>query len=65
MGKIKQKKFNEILSTVTKAKNNGLRLNVDGREITLNNTGSLLKDIANETLDGTILKIGTTIFLMM
>ena len=44
--------FNEILSTVTKAKNEGLRINIDGREITLNNTESLLKDLGNGMLDG-------------
>ena len=35
------------MSTVTKAKNEGLRTNVDGKEITLNNTESLLKDLGN------------------
>ena len=49
---ISEKRFNEILSTVTKAKNEGLRTNVDGREITLDNTESLLKDLGNGTLDG-------------
>ena len=44
--------FNEILITVTKAKNEGLRINIDGREITLNNTESLLKDLGNGILDG-------------
>ena len=39
------KRFNEILSTVTKAKNEGLRTNVDGRKITLDNAESLLKDL--------------------
>ena len=38
---INKKRFNEILSTVTKAKNEGLRTNVDGREITLDNTERL------------------------
>ena len=33
---ISEKKFNQILSTVTKAKNEGLRTNVDGREIQKN-----------------------------
>ena len=41
---INEKRFNQILSRVTKAKNEGLRTNVDGREITLDNTESLLKD---------------------
>ena len=35
--------FNEILSTVTEAKNNGFKTNVDRREITLDNAESLLK----------------------
>ena len=43
MGKSTHKKFNEIMSTVTKAKNKGLRINVDGKEITLNNTESSLR----------------------
>ena len=36
--KVSEKKFNEILSTVTEAKNEGLRTNVDRRQITLDNT---------------------------
>ena len=44
---ISKKGFSKILSTVTKAKNEGLRTNVDGKEITLNNTESLLKDLVN------------------
>ena len=48
---ISKKRFNEILSTVTKAKNEGLRTNVDGREITLDNTESLLKDLGNGILN--------------
>ena len=50
--KVSEERFNEILSTVTKAKNEGLRTNVDGREITLDNTEILLKDLGNGTLDG-------------
>ena len=46
------KMFNEILSTVTKAKNEGLRTNVDGRKITLDNAESLLKDLGKGILDG-------------
>ena len=34
--KISQIRFNEILNTVAKAKNEGLRTNVDGREIQKN-----------------------------
>ena len=48
---ISKKIFNEILSTVTKAKNKGLRINVDGRGITLDNTVSLLKDLGNRILN--------------
>ena len=48
---ISEKRFNEILSTVTKAKNAELRTNIDGKEIRLNNTESLLKDLGNELID--------------
>ena len=50
--KVNKKRFNETLSTVTKAKNKGLRINVDGREIAPDNTESLLKDLGNEILHG-------------
>ena len=43
MGKNKQKTYSEILSVVTKAKNNRFRTNVDEREITLDDAESLLK----------------------
>ena len=43
--KVSGKRFNEILSTVTEAKNNGFKTNVDGKEITLDNTERLLKGI--------------------
>ena len=42
--KVSEKRFNEILSTVTEAKNNGFKTNVNGREITLDNAENLLKD---------------------
>ena len=42
---VSEKRFNEILSTVTEVKNEGLRTNVDGGEITLDNTASLLKNL--------------------
>ena len=48
---ISKKSFSKILSTVTKAKNEGLTTNVDGKEITLNNTESLLKDLGNRLVD--------------
>ena len=49
--KVSEERFNEILSTVTKAKNEGLKIIVDGREITLDNIESLLKDLGNGILD--------------
>ena len=45
--KVSEKRFNEILSTVTESKNNGFKTNVDEREITLDNAESLLKDIGS------------------
>ena len=49
--KVSQKRFNQILSTVTKAKIEGLRTNVDRREITLDNVENLLKDLGNELVN--------------
>ena len=40
------------MSTVTKAKNEELKANVDGREITLDNTENLLEHFGNGILDG-------------
>ena len=48
--KVSKEKFNEILSTVTNAKNKELRTNIDGKEITLDSTERLLKDLGNEIL---------------
>ena len=52
MGKYKQKRFNEILSTVTGAKNKGLKINVDGRQITLDKAESLVKDVDSGKING-------------
>ena len=49
--KVSEERFSEILSTVTKAKKEGLKINVDGRAITLENAESLLKDLGNGILD--------------
>ena len=49
---ISEKRFNEILSIVTEAKNNGLKINVDGGEITLDKTESLLKDLGSGKING-------------
>ena len=50
--KVSEKRFNEILSTITEAKNNGLRINVDGKEITLDKAEGLLKDVGSGKIDG-------------
>ena len=42
-----KERFNEILNIITKAKSDGLKTNVDGRETTLDNAESLLKGIAS------------------
>ena len=49
--KVSEERFKEILSIVTKAKNEELKTSVDGKEITLGNTESLLKDLGNGILD--------------
>ena len=48
---VSEKRFNEILSTITEAKDSGLETNVDGREITLDNAESLLKGLGSEKID--------------
>ena len=45
--KVCEKRFNEILSTVTEVKNNGFTTNAGGKKITLDNTKSLLKDVGS------------------
>ena len=62
---VSERRFNEILSTVTKAKNNGLKINVDGRKITLDNRESLLKVVGSRKKDKRDFKKSTTILLMM
>ena len=49
--KASKKRFNKILRTITKAKNEGLKISVDGREVTLDNTERLLKNLGNRVLD--------------
>ena len=48
---VSEKRFNEILSTVTDAKNNGLTINANGREIKLDDVESLLKGVGNGKID--------------
>ena len=55
--KVSEERFDKILSAVTKAKIDGLKTNADGREITLDNAESLLKDLGNGILDGREFKI--------
>ena len=43
--KVNKERFNEILNIITKAKNDEFKTNVDGRETTIDNAESLLKDI--------------------
>ena len=50
--KVSEKRFNEILSIFTEAKNNGLKANVDGEEIALDKAKSLLKDISSKKMNG-------------
>ena len=45
--KVSEKRFNEILSIVTKAKNNGFKSSAGGKKITLDRAESLLKDLGN------------------
>ena len=49
--KVSEKRFNEILSIITEAKNNGLKVNVDGEEITLDKAESLLKGISSKKIN--------------
>ena len=50
--KVSKKRFNEILGTITEAKNNGLKINVDRKEITLDKAESLLKRVGSGKIDG-------------
>ena len=49
--KVTKKRFNEILSIITEGKNNGLKADVDGEEITLDKAESLLKGISSKKVD--------------
>ena len=44
------------MSTVTEAKNNGLRINANGREILLDNVESLLKGVGSGKIDKHVFK---------
>ena len=48
---VSEERFNEILSTVTEARNNGLKINADGREIILDDAESLLKGVGSRKID--------------
>ena len=62
--KVSQKRFNEILSTVTWTKNDGLETSVDARKITPHNTERLIKGTVSGKIDGSEFKKRTTILLM-
>ena len=62
--KLSEERFNEILSTVTKATNEGLKTSIDGREITLDTTERLLKDSGNGILDKREFKKNTILLIM-
>ena len=49
--KVSEKWFNEILSIITEAKNNGLKVNVDGEKITLDKAEGLLRDISSKKIN--------------
>ena len=53
---VSKERFIEILSIITKAKNDGLKTNVDVKEITLDNAGSLLKSIASAKISNSEFK---------
>ena len=62
---VSEERFNEILSTVTEAKNNRLKINLDGREIKLDNAESLLKGVGSGKIDKREFKKSTTVLLMI
>ena len=51
-----KERFNEMLSTITKAKSDNLKTNVDGREITQVNAESLLNCIGSVKINGSEFK---------
>ena len=53
---VSKEKFNDILCIITKGKNFGLKTNVDGKEITLDNAESFLKIIVSGKINGIDLK---------
>ena len=53
---VSEEKLNEILSTVTKDKNIGLKINADKREVTLDNTETLLKSVGGGKINKTQFK---------
>ena len=53
---VSKERFIEILSIITKAKNDGLKTNVDVKEITLDNAESLLKSITSAKINSSKFK---------
>ena len=62
---VSKERFNDILSIITKAKSDGLKTNVNGKEITLDDAESLLKGIVSGKMNRSDFKKSTTILLMM
>ena len=62
---VSKERFNNILSIITKAKSDGLKTNVNGKEITLDDAESLLKGIVSGKMNRSDFKKSTTILLMM
>ena len=62
---VSEERFNEILKTVTEAKNNVLKINADGREIPLDNAESLLKGIGSGRIDKREYNKSSIILLIM
>ena len=48
---VREKRFKQILSTITETKNNGSKTNADEIEITLDNAESLLKGVGSGKMD--------------
>ena len=63
--KVSEERFNEILSTVTEAKNNGFKVNANGREITLDIAESFVKGVGSGIIGRREFKKSTTILLTM
>ena len=62
---VSEERFNEVLSTVTKAKSNGLKTSIDERKITIDNAECLLKRLGSGKIGKSEFKKSAIILLMM